>query len=299
MEIFYIFNQNLAFFYLTVALFSLIIGSFLNAAVYRIPIMLETGWREGCEDYLAKKEENNIPETTTNTQKAPFNLFVPRSQCPHCGHMITALENIPVLSYLFLRGKCSSCQAGISLQYPLIELATMLISLLIAWRFGVSTQTIALLLLTWTLITLALIDLKKMLLPDNLTLPLLWLGIIFNYFGTIADLRSSVIGAIVGYLSLWSVYWVFKWITKKDGFGYGDFKLLAALGAWGGWQVLPFTIFISSLLGAVFGILLMAIQRSTESKPMPFGPWIAVAGFIAILWRTDLLMLMERYFLVG
>ena len=298
MDIIHTFNTNLPFFYLTVALFSLIIGSFLNAAVYRIPIMLETSWREGCEEYFGKSNTDDATGAKNEITES-FNLFVPRSQCPQCGHMITSLENIPVLSYLFLRGKCSSCKTSISLQYPLTELATMLISLLIAWRFGVSVQTIALLLLTWTLITLSLIDLKKMLLPDNLTLPLLWLGIIFNYFGTVTDLRSSVIGAIVGYLSLWSVYWVFKFITNKDGFGFGDFKLLAALGAWGGWQVLPFTIFISSLLGAVFGILLMIIQRSTESKQIPFGPWIALAGFIAILWREDIVILMERYFLTA
>jgi leader peptidase (prepilin peptidase)/N-methyltransferase len=296
MDIIHTFNTNLPFFYLTVALFSLIIGSFLNAAVYRIPIMLEKNWREGCEEYFGKSDTDDATDAK-NEKTEPFNLFVPRSQCPQCGHMITSLENIPVLSYLFLRGKCSSCKTGISLQYPLTELATMLISLLIAWKFGVSVQTVALLLLTWTLITLSLIDLEKMLLPDNLTLPLLWLGIIFNYFGTVTDLRSSVIGAIVGYLSLWSVYWVFKFITNKDGFGFGDFKLLAALGAWGGWQVLPFTIFVSSLLGAVFGILLMIIQRSTESKQIPFGPWIALAGFIAILWREDIIMLMEHYFL--
>ncbi len=298
MDIIHTFNTNLPFFYLTVALFSLIIGSFLNAVIYRIPIMLEKSWREGCEEYF---DTNNTEDTkdAKNEITEPFNLFVPRSQCPQCGHMITALENIPVFSYLFLRGKCSSCKTSISLQYPLTELATMLISLLIAWKFGVSMQTVALLLLTWTLITLSLIDLKKMLLPDNLTLPLLWLGIIFNYFGTITDLRSSIIGAIAGYLSLWSVYWVFKFITNKEGFGFGDFKLLAALGAWGGWQVLPFTIFVSSLLGAVFGILLMVIQRSTESKQIPFGPWIAIAGFIAILWREDIIMLMERYFLTA
>lgn len=299
MDILQVFSANLPFFYLTVALFSLIIGSFLNAAVYRIPIMLETEWRNGCVEYLKTDQENKDTATEDAHNKQPFNLFVPRSQCPHCGHMITALENIPIISYLFLRGKCSNCQAGISIQYPLTELATMLISLFIAWKFGVSLQTLALLLLTWTLITLALIDVKKMLLPDNLTLPLLWLGIIFNTMTTITDLKSSVIGAIVGYLSLWSVYWLFKIITGKEGFGYGDFKLLAALGAWGGWQILPFTIFMSSLLGAVFGLLLMAIQRSTKSKPMPFGPWIAVAGFMALLWREELMMIMERYFSIA
>lgn len=291
MDLIDLLRENSTYLYITVGIFSLLIGSFLNAAVYRIPIMLEKEWHEDCEYLLNKKEPTEEEE--------PFNLFVPRSQCPQCGHIITALENIPVFSYLFLRGKCSSCKTGISIQYPLIEAATMLISLLVAWKFGATAQMLSLLFLTWTLITLSLIDFKKMILPDNLTLPLLWVGIALNYFGIITDLRSSVIGAMAGYLSLWSVYWVFKLLTKKEGFGYGDFKLLAALGAWGGWQILPFTIFASSLLGAIFGILIMVINRSKESAKIPFGPWLALAGFIGILWRDDILAMMQQYFMIG
>ncbi|MEE9350940.1 MAG: A24 family peptidase [Thiotrichaceae bacterium] len=293
MDLITVLQQNATFFYITVGIISLLIGSFLNAAIYRIPIMLEKGWREDCE-HLFEKEESE-----SNTDNKTFNLFVPRSQCPSCGHVITALENIPVLSYLFLRGKCSSCGSHISIQYPLIELFTVCLSLLAAWKFGATMQTVAALLFIWTLITLSLIDAKTMLLPDNLTLPLLWLGIIVNYFGVFTDLRSSVLGAIFGYLTLWSIYHLFRLLTGKEGMGYGDFKLLAALGAWGGWQILPFTIFASSLLGAVFGILLMVVKRSKDSHPIPFGPWLALAGFIAVIWHTELLILMREYFLIG
>ena len=213
--------------------------------------------------------------------------------------MITALENIPVLSYLFLRGQCRSCNTTISIQYPIIELSTAAVSLLAAWKFGPTLQTVSILFFIWTLITLSLIDAKTMLLPDNLTLPLLWLGIIVNYFDLFTDLRSSVLGAIFGYLSLWSVYQLFRIVTGKEGMGYGDFKLLAALGAWGGWQILPFTIFASSLLGAVFGILLMIIKRSKNSQPLPFGPWLAMAGLIALIWHEEILTYMRHYFLIG
>ncbi len=286
-------QQNVTFFYITVGIISLLIGSFLNAAIYRIPIMLENSWREDCE-HLCEKEQ-----TAADSENKNFNLFVPRSQCPSCGHVITALENIPVISYLFLRGKCSSCKTHISIQYPLVELFTVCLSLLAAWKFGATVQTITALFFIWTLITLSLIDVKTMLLPDNLTLPLLWLGIIVNYFGVFTDLSSSVLGAIFGYLALWTIFHLFRLLTGKEGMGYGDFKLLAALGAWGGWQVLPFTIFASSLLGAVFGILLMVINRSKDSHPLPFGPWLALAGFIALIWNEELLILMKQYYLIG
>lgn len=291
MDLITVLQQNATFFYITVGVVSLLIGSFLNAAIYRIPIMLERGWRQDCEHLFDKKPSLSNKET--------FNLFVPRSQCPSCGHMITALENIPVLSYLFLRGQCRSCNTTISIQYPIIELSTAAVSLLAAWKFGPTLQTVSILFFIWTLITLSLIDAKTMLLPDNLTLPLLWLGIIVNYFDLFTDLRSSVLGAIFGYLSLWSVYQLFRIVTGKEGMGYGDFKLLAALGAWGGWQILPFTIFASSLLGAVFGILLMIIKRSKNSQPLPFGPWLAMAGLIALIWHEEILTYMRHYFLIG
>jgi leader peptidase (prepilin peptidase)/N-methyltransferase len=231
----------------------------------------------------------NLPE------KQKFNLFVPRSQCPHCGHTITALENIPVISYLFLRGKCSSCHTGISIQYPLIEIFTALLSVFIAWKIGFGWQILAALVFTWTLILLSLIDAKTMLLPDNLTLPLMWLGIAVNYHSLFVDLQSSILGAMFGYLSLWSLFHVFKLITGKEGMGYGDFKILAAIGAWGGWQILPFTIFAASFLGAIIGILIMLIQRQKESQPIPFGPWLALAGFIGFIWRDEVVQAMFNY----
>ncbi len=291
MELISVLRENTPFFLVVVGLFSLLVGSFLNAAIYRIPIMLQHGWREECEELLGGEVESS--ELHEKHQK--FNLFVPRSQCPHCGHMITALENIPVISYIFLRGKCSSCKTGISIQYPLIETFTALLSVFIAWKLGFGWHTLAALVFTWTLITLSLIDAKTMLLPDNLTLPLMWLGIAVNYQNLFVDLHDSVLGAIIGYLSLWGLFHVFRLITGKEGMGYGDFKILAALGAWGGWQILPFTIFVASFLGAIIGILMMVIQKK-ESQPIPFGPWLALAGFIAFIWRDDVLQIMRSYF---
>jgi leader peptidase (prepilin peptidase)/N-methyltransferase len=294
MDLLNLLSENTTLFYITVGLFSLVIGSFLNAAIYRIPIMLERGWREDCQEFLHTDDEI----TSENSDKK-FNLFVPRSQCPSCGHMITALENIPVLSYVLQGGKCTSCKKSISIQYPLVEIFTLLISLLVAWKFGATVQTLAAIVFTWTLITLAMIDAKTMLLPDNLTLPLLWLGIAVNYKGTFVDLESSVLGAMAGYLVLWSIFHIFRLITGKEGMGYGDFKLLAAIGAWGGWQILPFTIFASSLIGAVFGIVLLLLQRSRKSQPLPFGPWLAMAGFIALIWSEEIQLMMKNYLLIG
>ena len=292
MELVALFKGNTTFFLTVIGLFSLLVGSFLNAAIYRIPIMLQREWREECEELFGGDDINE----TEHPSGKKFNLFIPRSQCPTCGHMITALENVPVISYLFLGGKCSSCKTRISIQYPIIELFTALLSVFIAWKFGVAWQTLAALVFTWTLITLSLIDAKTMLLPDNLTLPLMWLGIAVNYQELFVDLQSSVLGAMIGYLSLWSLFHIFKLITGKDGMGYGDFKILAAIGAWGGWQILPFTVFIASLLGAVIGILWMVIQRQKESQPIPFGPWLALAGLIGFLWRTDIIVAMSNYF---
>lgn len=289
MELISALRDNPTFFLVVVGFFSLLIGSFLNAAIYRIPIMLQQSWREECEELFGGENEQT-------DSKEKFNLFVPRSQCPHCGHMITALENIPVLSYLFLGGKCSSCKTKISIQYPVLEILTALISIFVAWKVGFGWQTLAALVLTWTLITLSMIDAKTMLLPDSLTLPLMWLGIAVNYHGMFVDLQSSVLGAMFGYLSLWSLFHVFKLITGKEGMGYGDFKILAALGAWGGWQILPFTIFAASTLGAIIGILIIVIQRQKESQPIPFGPWLALAGFIGFIWKDDIIPAMGRYF---
>ena len=291
MELISVLRDNVAFFLTIVGLFSLLVGSFLNAAIYRIPIMMQQGWREECQELFGGKDESSTVESSKT-----FNLFIPRSQCPHCGHMITAIENIPVISYLFLRGKCSSCATKISIQYPIVELSTAAISIVVAWKIGFGWPAIAALLFTWTLITLALIDAKTMLLPDNLTIPLMWLGIAVNYHYLFVDLQSSVLGAMIGYLSLWSLYHVFRLLTGKEGMGYGDFKILAALGAWGGWQILPFTIFAASLVGAVVGILMMVVQGKKESQPIPFGPWLALAGFIGFIWREEIIQLMSSYF---
>ena len=291
MDLIDLLRDNTTFFLVFVGIFSLMIGSFLNAAIYRIPLMMEKEWHQQCKELLADK--NNEQKEPEKAEK--FNLMTPRSTCPSCGHIITALENIPVISYLFLRGKCASCKTHISFQYPLIEIFTAALSVFIAWKFGFTWQTLAAIVLAWTLITLSIIDAKTMLLPDNLTLPLMWLGIAVNYQHLFVDLHSSVLGAIIGYLSLWTLFQVFKLVTGKEGMGYGDFKILAALGAWGGWQILPFTIFAASLFGAVFGIAWMMIKRDRNANMIPFGPWLASAGLIAFLWRDDVLVAMKGF----
>lgn len=259
-----------------VFLFSLMIGSFLNVVIHRLPIMLEREWQA---EYLSYFN----PETQLQ-QEERYNLMVPRSACPHCGHAITAMENIPLLSWLWLKGRCRECQAPISARYPLVELLTALLSLVVAATFPPGWGLLAALLLTWVLVALTFIDLDKMLLPDQLTLPLLWGGLLFNLTGGFVPLADAVIGAMAGYLVLWSLYWAFKLLTGKEGMGYGDFKLLAALGAWLGWQALPIVLLLSSLVGAIIGISLILLRNHHQNKPIPFGPYLAIAGWIALLW---------------
>ncbi|WP_421169788.1 prepilin peptidase [Aeromonas dhakensis] len=259
-----------------VFLFSLMIGSFLNVVIHRLPIMLEREWQA---EYLSYFN----PETQLQ-QEERYNLMVPRSACPHCGHAITAMENIPLLSWLWLKGRCRECQAPISARYPLVELLTALLSLVVAATFPPGWALLAALLLTWVLVALTFIDLDKMLLPDQLTLPLLWGGLLFNLAGGFVPLADAVIGAMAGYLVLWSLYWAFKLLTGKEGMGYGDFKLLAALGAWLGWQALPIVLLLSSLVGAIIGISLILLRNHHQGKPIPFGPYLAIAGWIALLW---------------
>ncbi len=290
MELIYLLSTSRWWLLVTTGLFALLIGSFLNVVIYRLPIMLERQWRRDCHEWLGKRSAE--PEITSD-----FNLVVPRSQCPTCGHQITAWENIPVVSYLFLQGKCISCKTPISIQYPLIEIATAVLSMVVAWRVGFKPELLALLGFTWVLITLFMIDAKTMLLPDVLTYPLLWVGLLLNRHNLFANLNDAVIGAVVGYLSLWSVFHLFRLLTGKEGMGHGDFKLLAALGAWGGWQILPFVIFSSSLFGAIFGILWMVAKRTRESMPMPFGPWLAMAGLVALIFQPDILRLTYRIFM--
>ena len=265
-------------FYFTVIFIGLSVGSFLNVVAYRLPKMMERDWKRECHEFLELE-----PPPADGDQKR-FNLAVPESACPNCGHKLRAWENIPVISYIFLKARCSSCGTKISLQYPAVELITALASLLVAYTFGVTTQTIAALFFTWVLITLTLIDLKTQLLPDSLTLPLLWLGIFLSLFDVFTDLTSSVIGAMAGYLILWSVYQLFKLLTGKEGMGFGDFKLLAALGAWMGYSYLPQVILVSSVVGSVFGIGMLIIGKTRQQQPIPFGPYLAVAGWIALLW---------------
>lgn len=270
----YLASHVLAF-VLSVALLGLLVGSFLNVVIYRLPVMMQREWRAQALEYLECPPEQ-ISER--------FNLLLPSSRCPHCGHRIRSWENIPLVSWLALRGKCSSCRAPISSRYPLVELACGLLSGYVAWHFGLTWQAGAMLLLTWGLVAMSMIDIDHQLLPDSLVLPLLWLGLILNSFGLFVSLESALWGAVAGYLSLWSVYWLFKLVTGKEGMGYGDFKLLAMLGAWGGWQVLPLTILLSSVVGAVLGTILLRVQRAESSTPIPFGPYLAIAGWIALLW---------------
>jgi leader peptidase (prepilin peptidase)/N-methyltransferase len=265
-------------FALAAGLLGLMVGSFLNVVIHRLPVMMERDWALQCAEF-----RNEAPPAFE-----PLSLARPRSRCPKCGHSITALENIPVISWLLLRGRCKGCAAPISLRYPLVEALTGLLFALAAWHFGFTAAGLGALVLIAALVALTAIDFDTQLLPDDITLPLLWIGLALNAFNVYTDLKSAVIGAMVGYLSLWSVYWLFKLFTGKEGMGYGDFKLLAALGAWLGWQMLPLTILLSSLVGAVVGIALMAFARHGRNVPIPFGPYLAAAGAIALVWGKPL-----------
>ena len=261
-------------------LLGLCVGSFLNVVIHRLPKMMEREWHAQCAELRCE---------STQLSDEALSLAKPRSRCPSCGHQITALENIPLISYLLiLRGKCSGCGARISPRYPIIEAITGLLSAYVAWHFGPTLQTVGALALMWSLIALAAIDLDTQLLPDSITLPLLWLGLVFNLAGTYTDISTAVIGAMAGYLALWSVFWLFKLATGKEGMGYGDFKLLAALGAWLGWQMLPAIILLSSVVGATVGITLIVATRHGRNVPIPFGPYLAAAGIIALFWGEPL-----------
>ncbi|MGE5470159.1 MAG: prepilin peptidase [Bacteroidota bacterium] len=260
------------------AVLGLCIGSFLNVVIHRLPRMMEQEWRAQCAELSGE----------TQPPGELLTLATPRSRCPSCGHQITALENIPLLSYLLLKGKCSDCGTHISVRYPLIELATALLSAATVWHFGPTLQAAGALLLVWSLVALAAIDLDTQLLPDSITLPLLWLGLAFNLGSTYVDLSAAVVGAMAGYLALWSVFWLFKLLTGKEGMGYGDFKLLGALGAWLGWQMLPTIILLSSMVGAAVGITLIVVARHGRNVPIPFGPYLAAAGAIALFWGPQL-----------
>ena len=293
MELIHALETHSGFFLFAVGLLSLLVGSFLNVVIHRLPIMLKTEWRDQCTEFLAEDNQQESRSETTNPEKTTpgkqkYNLMVPRSSCPKCGHQITAWENVPVLSYLWLKGRCSNCKTPISKRYPIIELMTAVLSVIVAWHFGFTWQCAAALLLTWSLIALSLIDFDHKLLPDDITLSLLWLGILLNLFGVFTDSMSSIIGAVAGYLSLWSVYWLFKLVTGKEGMGYGDFKLLAMLGAWMGWQTLPGIVLLSSFVGAIIGVSLIVFRGRDKNIPIPFGPYLAIAGWIYLLWGSHI-----------
>lgn len=275
--------QNTAFLLFAAGLLGLVVGSFLNVVIHRLPQMLERAWARQCREFAGQQDETDPPEQA-------FNLVTPRSRCPHCGHTITALQNIPIVSFLLLRGKCAACGQSISWRYPIVELLTGILSVIVIWHFGPSVAGFAALGLTWTLIALAVIDFDKQILPDALTLPLIWAGLLVNLYPNplFTPLRSAVIGAIVGYLSLWAVFHIFRLVTRKEGMGYGDFKLFAAFGAWLGWQDLPLIILLASLVGAVTGITAIIVLGRDRHLPIPFGPFLCAAAWIALLYGNDI-----------
>jgi len=275
------FSSQPSLFHTGVFLAGLALGSFLNVVMYRMPRRMQQEWRRDCCALL------NVPPPADLAEPAPGLVF-PASRCPQCGHAIPPWENVPVISYLLLRGKCSSCRQPISMRYPLVELLTATLSLLVSLRFGVSAQTIAALLFTWSLIALSGIDLEHQLLPDDITYPLLWLGLLVNIFMLFAGMISALLGAMAGYLVLWIVYHAFRLLTGKEGMGFGDFKLLAALGAWNGVQMLPLMLVTASVIGALVGTTQILTGRQQRSQPIPFGPYLALAGWVALLWGPQI-----------
>ncbi len=278
-------QHNPVLYLIIVFILGLLVGSFLNVVIHRLPEILKREWQAECLEFLQRE---GVAGQKHEDSSRHFNLVSPRSRCPHCGHLITAVENIPVVSYLFLRGRCRECAQPISLRYPLVELVSAVLVTLAAWKFGVTLQAATAMLLIWALICLTFIDYDHQYLPDNITLPFLWLGLLLNLFSTFTDLQSAVLGAIAGYLLLWLVYQIFKKLTGKEGMGFGDFKLLAMLGAWLGWQMLPAVIIFSSVVGSVAGIALILFKRHNHSQPIPFGPYLAIAGWITLMWGSEI-----------
>ena len=272
-------------FYVGIALvFGLLVGSFLNVVIHRLPKMMEADWRQQCVEFL----HPDTAESDAARPKPKYSLVAPRSACPACGHRITALENIPLISYAFLGGKCAACRAPISIRYPVVEAFTGVLTAFVAWYFGVTWVALYAVVFAWALVALAFIDADTTLLPDDITLPLLWLGLLVNLAGLFTPISSAVIGAAAGYLVLWLVFWAFKLITGKEGMGYGDFKLLAAIGAWLGWQMLPLVILLSAVVGTVVGIASIILKGRDKGAKLPFGPYLAAAGLIALIWGMQL-----------
>jgi leader peptidase (prepilin peptidase)/N-methyltransferase len=274
-------------FILAAFVIALLVGSFLNVVIYRVPIMMERGWREQCTE-LSASPASELPE-------GRFDLVAPRSRCPSCGHQITAMENIPVLSYVLLGGKCAGCGNRIPARYPVIELLTGILTGAVAWRFGVGWEATAAIGMTWALVAISVIDIDHQYIYDNMVLPLVWAGLVLSLWHPMTgaetlfiEPKAAIVGALAGYLSLWSIYHLFRLITGKEGIGYGDFKLLAALGAWLGWTMLPLIILMSAVVGAVTGVLMIALKQHERSVPIPFGPYLAAAGWIAMLWGKQI-----------
>ena len=297
LSIFVVLQQEPVLFYTSVVVFSLLIGSFLNVVIHRLPLMMKQEARQDCSRFLAEEFPESLSESEREYVSSPnqdasaqekYNLVVPRSACPHCGHQITALENIPIISYLVLRGKCRNCDSKISIRYPFVEALSAVFVFIVALKFGVSDQLLFAAFFTWSVLALTFIDLDTQYLPDQITLPLLWLGLLINLDNTFTDIQSAILGAAAGYLSLWLVYKLFKLITNKEGMGYGDFKLLAMIGAWCGWQAVPAVILISSVIGSIVGISLILIKYHEKGKPIPFGPYLAGAGWLVLLWGNDI-----------
>lgn len=281
MSVIYFLQTHPALFIFSMTMLGMCIGSFLNVVIYRLPKMMQQDWHEQCCELLDIKNEDV-------TEQKKVNLVFPGSSCPSCQHKITALENIPVISYLFLKGRCRSCKVKISLQYPIIEMFTGLATAYVAWHFGFSLQTLFAVFLTWALICLSMIDLEHSLLPDDITLPFMWLGLACNIFGVFTDIYSSLIGAMLGYAILWAIFMGFKAVTGKEGMGYGDFKLLALLGAWLGWQSLPLIILLSSITATIIGLAMIIFKGRDKAAAFPFGPYLAIAGWITLVWGTEL-----------
>ncbi|WP_108944745.1 prepilin peptidase [Shewanella halifaxensis] len=294
-ELISVFSQTPWLFITLSFIFAAVIGSFLNVVIHRMPIMMKREWQQECNHYLSEykpdvfNKSKQLLEQPIDPFPEKYNLVVPGSACPKCKTNIKAIHNLPILGWLMLKGKCSACGASISARYPIVELVTGCLIAFLAWHFGPSLEFALSSLLTFCLIALTGIDLDEMLLPDQITLPLLWLGLIINFNGVFTSLPDALIGAVAGYLSLWSVFWLFKLLTGKEGMGYGDFKLLAVFGAWLGWQVLPVIILLSSLVGAVVGITLILIKKLNQGNPIPFGPYIAAAGWIAMIWGESII----------
>ena len=283
-----LFTESPPLFIAVVFAFCLIIGSFLNVVIYRLPIMMEREWREQCEEMAKSPTVTEVPEER-------FDLVVPRSRCPSCGQLIKAWQNIPVVSYLILGGKCAKCGESISARYPIVEMMTAVLAALCAWRFGAGPEAIMAIVMTLALVPVAMIDADTQLIPDSIVLPLMWIGLAMSLYHPVVGAetlfippRDAIVGAMAGYLSLWSIYWLFKLVTGKEGMGYGDFKLLAALGAWLGWQHLHIIILMSAVVGAIVGIAMMAFRKHERSVPIPFGPYLAAAGWITMMWGSDI-----------